>query len=225
MTRFIGKLFPQQSPLKLLYEHAQLVGKAANQILPALERFFHNEPVEDLSQTVDRLENEADEIKVRIREVYSKLKFVYFDRVDLLLILHDQDAVIDAIDDFLKLLCIYRFDKPLPKELTDMLFELAGKVEDAIEFMIESIHELLKLVESSFSPVVATEENSLAEKVEADESGTDKLSLALAKKVFSLKNVLHPVDIMYLEKLTRLLTRAADRAENVAEKVRMIARS
>jgi uncharacterized protein Yka (UPF0111/DUF47 family) len=87
------------------------------------------------------------------------------------------------------------------------------------------VHELLKLVESSFSQVVASEENALAQKVESDESGTDRLSLALAKKVFSLKNVLHPVDIMYLEKLARLLTRAADHAENVAEKVRMIAKS
>uniref|UniRef100_A0A832MMV1 DUF47 domain-containing protein n=1 Tax=Pseudothermotoga hypogea TaxID=57487 RepID=A0A832MMV1_9THEM len=225
MTRFLGKLFPQESPLKLLYEHARLVEKSAEQIPVALGKFLRHEPVEDLAQLVDKLEDEADEIKVRIREVYSKLKFVYFDRVDLLLILHDQDAVIDAVDDFLKMLCIYRFDKPLPKELTDMLFELAERVQDAIKFMVESVHELLKLVESSFSPAVVGEENALTQKVESDESGTDRLSLALAKKVFSLKNVLHPVDIMYLEKLTRLLTRAADHAENVAEKVRMIAKS
>jgi len=225
MTKFLGKLFPQESPLKLLYEHARLVEKAAEQILIALEKFLRDESVEDLAQLVDKLEDEADEIKIRIREVYSKLKFVYFDKVDLLLILHDQDAVIDAVDDLLKLLCIYRFDKPLPKELTDMLFELAERVQDAIKFMVESVHELLKLVESSFSQVVASEENALARKVESDESGTDRLSLALAKKVFSLKNVLHPVDIMYLEKLARLLTRAADHAENVAEKVRMIAKS
>lgn len=225
MAKFIGKLFPPESPLKLLYDHAKLVEKAAEQITVALEKFFRNEPLDELVQMIDQLEDEADEIKIRIREVYSRLKFVYFDRVDLLLILHDQDAVIDAVDDFVKLLFIYRFDKPLQKELVDMLFELAEKVQDAVKFMVESVRELSKLVESAFSPVVATEENMLAQRVESDESGTDRLSLALAKKIFSLKNVLHPVDIMYLEKIARLLTRAADRAENVAERIRMIARS
>lgn len=225
MPKFIGRLFPQESPLKLLYDHAKLVEQAAEQISPALRKFLSNESIDDLARLVDELEDEADEIKVRIREVYSKLKFVYFDRMDLLLILHDQDAVIDAIDDFLKLLTIYRFEKPLPKELTDMLFDLAEKVQDAIKYMAESVHELLRLVESSFSPTLAQQEDSLARKVEADESGTDRLSLTLGKKVFSLKNVLHPVDILFLEKMTHLLTRAADHAENVAEKVRMITKS
>ncbi|MCS7174575.1 DUF47 domain-containing protein [Pseudothermotoga sp.] len=225
MSRFIGKLFPQESPLKLLYEHAKLVEQASGQILPAFRKFLSGEPVEDLAQLVDELEDKADEVKVRIREVYSKLKFVYFDKMDLLLILHDQDAVIDAVDDFLKLLTIYRFEKPLPKELTDMLLELAEKVRDAIKYMTESVHELLNLVESSFSPTFVQQEDSLTRRVEADESGTDRLSLALGKKVFSLKNVLHPVDILFIEKLTRLLTRSADHAENVAEKVRMITRS
>jgi len=55
MTRFLGKLFPQESPLKLLYEHARLVEKSAEQIPVALEKFLRHEPVEDLAQLVDKL--------------------------------------------------------------------------------------------------------------------------------------------------------------------------
>ncbi|WP_288047227.1 DUF47 family protein [Pseudothermotoga sp.] len=175
-----------------------------------------------MSEEVDVLEDKADEIKILIRESYTKLKFVYFDRVDILTILHEEDGVIDAVDDFLKALMLNKVEKPVIAEIQNIMIELAESCSDAVEGMVKSVSDLLLLVESSFAPSVALEEDRTATRVESNESNTDKLSLIAGKKIFSLKNAIHPVDIYYLEKLIRLLTRIADHAENVAERVRMI---
>ncbi|ABV33126.1 MULTISPECIES: DUF47 domain-containing protein [Pseudothermotoga] len=222
MTRFIDKMFPKQSPLRLLYEHALLTKKVSQFIVPALKNYFEDLPVEKMSEEVDVLEDKADEIKILIRESYTKLKFVYFDRVDILTILHEEDGVIDAVDDFLKALMLNKVEKPVIAEIQNIMIELAESCSDAVEGMVKSVSDLLLLVESSFAPSVALEEDRTATRVESNESNTDKLSLIAGKKIFSLKNAIHPVDIYYLEKLIRLLTRIADHAENVAERVRMI---
>ncbi len=222
MTRFVGKMFPKQSPLKLLYEHAIVTHNAAQFIIPALNSYFDNQSIDQMCTQVDILEDKADELKVMIRESYSKLKFVYFDRVDILTILHEEDAVIDAVDDFLKSLTLNKLEKPLTKDLKDLLFELAQNSFDSVHMMTMAVEDLLTLVESSFSPSIASEEDKLTAKVETDESRTDRVSLQLGKKIYSMKNSMHPVDLYFLEKLAGLLTRIADHAENVAERIRMI---
>lgn len=222
MTRFVGKMFPKQSPLKLLYEHAIVTQNAAQFIIPALNNYFDNQPIDQMCTQVDILEDKADELKIMIRESYSKLKFVYFDRVDILTILHEEDAVIDAVDDFLKSLTLNKLEKPLTKDLKDLMFELAQNSFDSVHMMTMTVEDLLTLVESSFSRSIASEEDKLAAKVETDESRTDRVSLQLGKKIYSMKNSMHPVDLYFLEKLAGLLTRIADHAENVAERIRMI---
>lgn len=222
LTRFVGKMFPKQSPLRLLYEHALVTENAAQFIMPALKNYFDNQPIDQMCSEVDMLEDKADELKVMIRESYSKLKFVYFDRVDVLTILHEEDAVIDAVDDFLKSLTLNKLEKPLNKEIRDLIFELAEDSLDSVHMMAMAIGDLLTLVESSFSRSIASEEDKLATKVETNESQTDRISLELGKKIYSMKNTIHPVDLYFLEKLVRLLTRIADHAENVAERIRMI---
>lgn len=222
MTRFVGKMFPKQSPLKLLYEHAIVTQNAAQFIIPALNNYFDNQSIDQMCTQVDILEDKADELKIMIRESYSKLKFVYFDRVDILTILHEEDAVIDAVDDFLKSLTLNKLEKPLTKDLKDLMFELAQNSFDSVHMMTMAVEDLLTLVESSFSRSIASEEDKLATKVETDESRTDRISLQLGKKIYSMKNSMHPVDLYFLEKLAGLLTRIADHAKNVAEKIKMI---
>ncbi|MFN3283911.1 MAG: DUF47 domain-containing protein, partial [Pseudothermotoga sp.] len=159
MTRFVEKMFPKRSPLKLLYEHAIVTQNAAQFIIPALNNYFDNQSIDEMCTQVDILEDKADELKIMIRESYSKLKFVYFDRVDILTILHEEDAVIDAVDDFLKSLTLNKLEKPLTKDLKDLLFELAQNSLDSVNMMTMAVEDLLTLVESSFSRSIASEED------------------------------------------------------------------
>jgi len=227
MTRFIGKMFPKKSPVELLREHAQTTKKASEFILPTLEAFLseNTEVLSTISKRVDQLERNADDLKVQIRESYSKLKFVYFDRVDVLTILQQEDAVIDAIDDFAKYVMLNTLEKPLDEELANLLFQLAGEASRAIDVMFKSVEGLILVVESSFSPKSLQDEEKEALEVEDLEASTDKTSIEIGKRLFSMKNSIHPVDLFFLEKLVRLLARIADHAENVVERIRMITHS
>jgi len=227
MTRFIGKMFPKKSPVELLREHAQTTKKASEFILPTLEAFLseNTEALSTISKRVDQLERNADDLKVQIRESYSKLKFVYFDRVDVLTILQQEDAVIDAIDDFAKYVMLNTLEKPLDKELANLLFQLAGEASRAIDVMFKSVEGLILVVESSFSPKSLQDEEKEALEVEDLEASTDKTSIEIGKRLFSMKNSIHPVDLFFLEKVVRLLARIADHAENVVERIRMITHS
>ncbi|MCD6102739.1 MAG: DUF47 family protein [Thermotogaceae bacterium] len=227
MTRFIGKMFPKESPIELLREHAQTTKKASEFILPTLEAFLSEnaETLSTISKRVDQLERNADDLKVQIRESYSKLKFVYFDRVDVLTILQQEDAVIDAIDDFAKYVMLNTLENPLDKELANLLFQLAREASQAIDVMFKSVEGLILVVESSFSPKSLQDEEKEALEVEDLEASTDKTSIEIGKRLFSMKNSFHPVDLFFLEKVVRLLARIADHAENVVERIRMITHS
>jgi len=227
MTRFIGKMFPKKSPVELLREHAQTTKKASEFILPTLEAFLseNTEALSTISKRVDQLERNADDLKVQIRESYSKLKFVYFDRVDVLTILQQEDAVIDAIDDFAKYVMLNTLEKPLDEELANLLFQLAGEASQAIDVMFKSVEGLILVVESSFSPKSLQDEEKEVLEVEDLEASTDKTSIEIGKRLFSMKNSIHPVDLFFLEKVVRLLARIADHAENVVERIRMITHS
>lgn len=227
MTRFIGKMFPKKSPVELLREHAQTTKKASEFILPTLEAFLseNTEALSTISKRVDQLERNADDLKVQIRESYSKLKFVYFDRVDVLTILQQEDAVIDAIDDFAKYVMLNTLEKSLDEKLTNLLFQLAGEASQAIDVMFKSVEGLILVVESSFSPKSLQDEEKEVLEVEDLEASTDKTSIEIGKRLFSMKNSIHPVDLFFLEKVVRLLARIADHAENVVERIRMITHS
>lgn len=227
MTRFIGKMFPKESPIELLREHAQTTKKASEFILPTLEAFLSEnaETLSTISKRVDQLERNADDLKVQIRESYSKLKFVYFDRVDVLTILQQEDAVIDAIDDFAKYVMLNTLENPLDKELANLLFQLAREASRTIDVMFKSVEGLILVVESSFSPKSLQDEEKEVLEVEDLEASTDKTSIEIGKRLFSMKNSIHPVDLFFLEKVVRLLARIADHAENVVERIRMITHS
>jgi len=227
MTRFIGKMFPKKSPVELLREHAQTTKKASEFILPTLEAFLseNTEALSTISKRVDQLERNADDLKVQIRESYSKLKFVYFDRVDVLTILQQEDAVIDAIDDFAKYVMLNTLEKSLDEKLANLLFQLAREASQAIDVMFKSVEGLILVVESSFSPKSLQDEEKEALEVEDLEASTDKTSIEIGKRLFSMKNSFHPVDLFFLEKVVRLLARIADHAENVVERIRMITHS
>ncbi|AEH50842.1 DUF47 domain-containing protein [Pseudothermotoga thermarum] len=222
MTRFLGKMLPKHPPLKLLYEHALLTSEAAGYIPQATKDHFDGKDVSQISLKVDELEDKADELKILIREEYSKLKFVYFDKTEMLIIVHELDATMDSIDDYLKLLTINKVEKPLSEEMIKLFLELAEETTESVKNMVKAVEELLNFVELSFSKSVASHENMIVSKVESEESQTDKLSLEIGKKLFSSKNEIHPIDWFYIEKLVRLLTRIADHSENVAERIRMI---
>ncbi|MBO8161526.1 MAG: DUF47 domain-containing protein [Thermosipho sp. (in: Bacteria)] len=223
MKRFIDRLFPDISPTKLLSEHAEFCLKAGKLVPEILDSYFAGKEILDYSEKIDKFESQADEIKVRLREIYTKLRWSYFDRIDALQIIHNQDAIIDSVDDFVKVLTMNKVID-CSEEIKEKIKELGNFVLDSIKLMKDSVDELKIVVESDFSPNEISKEDNLTYSVEKDESSTDTLGINIGKLLYNLKNEMNPVDIIFLNNIVILLMKIADRAENVVERIRMIIR-
>jgi predicted phosphate transport protein (TIGR00153 family) len=224
MANIFQKLIPYRSPLELLSEHSKLCVKAANLMYTAVEKYLNNTSVDDLSKEVDKLEHAADQLKLQLRNIYSKLKWTYFNKADFLDILHNVDSIIDLTDDVVKVLTINQIDH-VPEDIKAPVQELTDTVRKSVEHMDAIIQELKTVVESGFAPKEIEKEDQGVETVEAEERSSDKLGLELGKKLFAKKNEMNPVDIMFLNNVVILLMRIEDRARNVVERIRMITHS
>ncbi|ABR31755.1 PhoU family transcriptional regulator [Thermosipho melanesiensis] len=223
MKRFIDRLFPEVSPTKLLSEHAQFCLNAGELVPKVLEDYFSGKDILEYSNQIDEFESSADEIKTKLREVYTKLRWSYFDRIDALEIVHNQDSIIDAVDDFVKIMTMNKVDN-CPDEVVKRIKEMGDYIKEVIKYMKVTVDELRNVVESDFSPVEIEREDNLTFDVEKDESFTDKLGIEIGRLLYSYKNTMNGVDIIFLNNIVILMMKIADRAENVVERIRMIIR-
>ncbi|ANQ53144.1 PhoU family transcriptional regulator [Thermosipho affectus] len=223
MKRFIDRLFPEISPTKLLSEHAQYCLNAGELVPKILKDYFNAKEILEYSKKIDEYESKADEIKTKLREVYTKLRWSYFDRIDALEIVHNQDSIIDAVDDFVKVMTMNRVEN-CPNEIIEEIEKMGNYVYEVIKYMKLTVDELRTVVESDFSPNEVEKEDNLTFDVEKDESSTDKLGIEIGKLLYAQKSIMNPVDVIFLNSIVVLMMKIADRAENVVERIRMIIR-
>ncbi|SHH38023.1 DUF47 domain-containing protein [Thermosipho atlanticus] len=223
MKRFIDRLFPEISPTKLLSKHADYCFQASKLIPEIISSYFQGKDILSFSEKIDEYESEADTIKVKLREIYTKLRWSYFDRIDALEIIHNQDAIIDAVDDFVKVLTMNKVEN-CPEKIQEKIKKLGNFVLESIKLMKSSVDELKFVVESDFAPEEISKEDDITYSVEADESSTDSLGIEIGKALFELKSEMNPVDIIFLNNIVILLMKISDKAENVVERIRMIIR-
>lgn len=221
MANIFQRLIPYQSPLELLLEHSKLCVDAAKIMREAVSDYLDGGSVDETSAKIDELEDEADHIKLKVREIYNKLKWTYFSRVDFLELLHYMDSIIDATDDVLKMLTM-NVVEDITEEIKADIRELTILVAEGVEHMYESVEKLKLIAESAFAPQEVQKEDERVHVVEKEENSSDTLGIEIGKKLFKRKREMNPVDIIFLNNVVILLTSIEDKAKNVVEKVRMI---
>ncbi len=219
--RFIERLFPKDSPVDLMKRHALLVKEACDYLPDVLGKYFYEQEIADIGQKVDQLEHDADDIKVEIRKAYAELKYSFFDKVDALFILHKQDGIIDKADDVIKMLMMNQI-KNLDHLIIKDVIGLSHTVVESVTKMTQAVSNLRIVAESSFSKREITKEKDDLMSVELTESRSDDEAIALGKRIYAMKEKMNAVDVLFLQNIIIALSKIADRAESVAEKVRML---
>ncbi|MEA1884088.1 MAG: DUF47 family protein [Thermotogota bacterium] len=219
--KFIDRLFPKDSPVGLMKRHAQLAKDACDYLPDVLGKYFYEQEISEIGKKVDQIEHDADDIKVEIRKAYAELKYTYFDKVDALFILHKQDGIIDKADDVIKMLMMNQI-KNLDHLIIKDVIALSHTVVDSVSKMTHAVSNLSIVAESSFSKREIAKEKEDLMSVEQTESQSDDESIDLGKRVYAMKDRMNAVDILFLQDIIRNLAKIADRAERVAEKVRML---
>ncbi|MCD6449289.1 MAG: DUF47 family protein [Thermotogaceae bacterium] len=221
MERFFKKLFPKVSPVELIERHAHICHEVAKDLQIAIKKYLDGQPLEEYERLVDRYEKDSDEIKTQMKKIYSNLRWSFFDKAEVRKLISDQEKMVDITDDIIKLLTMNQIDE-IPQDIKDMMMELTSEVVKSVENMVKTIYGLEKVAESSFSPAEIEKEEMLMEKVEKDETLTDEIGKKLGQRIFSLKNSMNPVDVIFLGRITTMLMEVADLAENAAERIKLL---
>ncbi len=222
MEKFIRRLFPKESPLELLVKLSEIGERAVSQLRLAVEDYFNGRDISSHGKVVDGLERDADKLKFEIRNIYKRIKWGYFDKSELDALVSSIEMIVDVADDILKLLQMNQVSF-CPKDVSEGILNIAVEVERAVRELRMSAEELWKVVESGFSPSEYEKEEEMVSEVECEESSVDALGIKVGKKIFSLKEDLNPVDVMFLGRITTMLSQISDLAENAAERIRDMA--
>ena len=222
LEKFIRRLFPKESPLKLLVDLAKTGERAVSQLKLAVEDYFKGKDISEYGKAVDSLERDADKLKFEIRDIYKKIKWGYFDKGELDALVSNIEMIVDVADDVLKLLQMNRVSS-CPGDVSEGILKIAKEVERAVKELRLSAEELWRVVESGFSPSEYEKEEEMVSEVECEESSVDELGIKVGKRIFSLKEEMNPVDVMFLGRITTMLSQISDLAENAAERIRDMA--
>lgn len=79
--RFIEKMIPEESPIQLLVGLARRGETAVVLLKDAIQDYFEKKFGEGHLNRVIDLERDADQLKAKLKRIYQKIKYSYFERM------------------------------------------------------------------------------------------------------------------------------------------------
>ncbi len=224
MRSIIG-LFAK-SPMGPLVKHMGQVKMCSDLLRECVKSYCEGdyEKAEELVKKIVEGEREADRIKNYIRERLPRSILMPVDRGDFLNYLREQDQVADRIEEVVLNLTL----KPikLPEKIADGLIELTDKACDVVDVVPLALGYVVEALETSFAGGDKKEKCfDFINELDRKEGETDYLAIQLRKKLLEGEAELSHGEFYILMRVTKLLARIADHAENCGDRLRvMIAR-
>jgi predicted phosphate transport protein (TIGR00153 family) len=211
------------SPFEGLLEHAEKIKECAWAFQQAIECHINDqcEIFEQYRSEVDKLESEADAIKRRIRVHLPKGALIPVDKFELFRYLHEQDKVLDAVEEALDWLS-FRSEPGIPQALEKDFFLLVDAVLDPVEEMCRMVSEARQYFKS-FSEKQRRTIKDIIQALRRHEHNADKVEDAIKAKVLNLP--IDAVTVYHMIRLAETIGSIADHAENAGDMMQaMLAR-
>jgi predicted phosphate transport protein (TIGR00153 family) len=219
--RAIVGLFAR-SPFRPLLEHTERVHQTV-ELLPELFEAFIDarwELVQEVYERVSRLEHKADVVKNDIRDHLPNSLFLPVDRGDVLLFLKEQDSIADRVEDVAVLLTMRR--TPTPDVLRETLSAFIEQVVRTSELWYETARELPTLQEAGFAGPEVERTMDRVRAISDYEWEADKLQAKATRVVLDQEEELGAVSVMFWMRILSTLGDVANRAENTADRLRLM---
>lgn len=211
------------SPFDGLQEHAEKVKECAWVFQQAIECYISESCTrfEEFRQGIDRLEDEADAIKRRIRGHLPKGTLLQVDKFELFRYLGEQDSVLDTVEEGLDWISI-RKEPGIPKDLEKDILLLVDAVMNPIEELSNMVAEA-RAYFKNFSEDRRKRVKEIIHELRQQEREADKLEDGMKQKIFN--TVADPVSVFHLVRLAEIIGSIADHAQNAGDMMRaMIAK-
>jgi predicted phosphate transport protein (TIGR00153 family) len=211
------------SPFEGLLEHAEKVKECAWAFQQAIECHVSDRcrQFEERRREVSKLENQADNIKRRIRGHLPIGTLMPVSKFQLFRYLREQDQVLDAVKDALNWIS-YRSEPGIPPELEKYVFLLVDAVIDPLEELSRMVAGA-KLYFETYSEKQRVAVKEIIRRVRAQEHAADKAEAEIKQRVFNMD--IDPVTVFHMVRLAETIGSIADHAENAGDMMRaMLAR-
>jgi predicted phosphate transport protein (TIGR00153 family) len=211
------------SPFEGLLEHAEKVKECAWAFQQAMECHVSDRcrQFEELRSEVSKLENQADNIKRRIRGHLPIGTLMPVSKFQLFRYLREQDQVLDSVKDALNWIS-YRSEPGIPPELEKYVFLLVDAVIDPLEELSLMVAGA-KLYFETYSEKQRVAVKEIIRRVRAQEHAADKAEAEIKQRVFNMD--IDPVTVFHMVRLAETIGSIADHAENAGDMMRaMLAR-
>lgn len=219
-TAFIS-LFGR-SPFKPMQEHISVVTRCAAEVPSLFEALCKGDQAEVVAvkDRIFALEEEADEIKNKLRAHLPKSLLLPVDRRDLLEVLDMQDSIADTAQDIAGLLV----ERPMevPDNLKEPLVALARRCVDACKQAETIIGELDELVETGFRGRESERVSEMVDELNRIESETDQMGMELMHRLFAQEDEMKPVSVVFWYRLIEWIGDLADYAEKAGNRLRLL---
>ncbi len=217
ITDMLGRspVEPLQAHIKKAYDAAALlpeIFKAAN-----LNDWVK---VDEITEQVRQLENEADDLKNDIRSNLPKSLFMPVPRQDLLELVLVQDKVANISKQVAGMIRLRRLQ--VPAALYEDFITFVDRCVDAAKKAKQSVNELDELYETGFRGAEVKVVEKLIAKLDKIETDTDNMQSDIQGKVYGMENDLPPVEVMFLYKLIDMVGDVADQAERIGRRLELL---
>ncbi|MEO1593893.1 MAG: TIGR00153 family protein [Pseudomonadota bacterium] len=221
MANLLAGVFGK-SPVMPLERHAELVHKCAKQLLSFFEAVTDRDwdRALEVRTDIERLENEADEVKKDIRMRLPKSLFMPVPREDLLELLLVQDRIANRAKTVSGIVIGRRLE--VPDTIAEQFMDFVRRCIDATKQARKSVQELDELFSSGFRGAEAELVASMIDKLDRIETETDSKEAHLRAALFKIENEFNPVDVMFLYKTINKIGEIADMAERVGRRLELL---
>ena len=211
------------SPFEGLLDHAEKIKECVWAFQQAMECHITEQcdKFEEFRKEVDNLESQADAVKRRIRGHLPKGTLMPVDKFELFRYLHEQDKVLDAVEEALDWIS-FRSEPGIPNALHKDFFLLVDAVLDPVEEMCRMVAEARKYF-ANFSEKQRRLIKDIIHTLRRQEHEADKVEDAIKAKVLNMQ--IDPVTVFHMIRLAETIGSIADHAENAGDMMRaMLAR-
>jgi predicted phosphate transport protein (TIGR00153 family) len=206
------------SPFDGLQEHVEKLKECAGVFQQAMECAVSDrcQTFEEFRLEVDKLEEEADKIKRRIRGHIPMGTLMPVDKFSLFRYLREQDNIFDAMEEALDWIS-YRRDPGIPTALEKDFIILV----DTVIYPIEEMGNMLTEARNYFKTYSEKKRvlvKNIIRSLHEMEHTADRLEDGIKKKVMNME--IDPVTIFHMVRLAETIGSIADHAENAGDMMR-----
>ncbi len=209
-----------ESPFKPVHTHAEKGVEAVHKLKLAVDAYTKGDflAVQTLNTEISGIEYEADIIKQTIRKLIPSSMMLPVDPNDLLSFLKPQDSIADNAHHTAHWLTMRETELPL--ELKQGLLELMERIVKTVDAYENTVDDIAKLLETSFSKKEIKRILKKVPIVEELEHETDITKKQLQHTIFKYETELGGIGVFYMITLVRDMGNIADSAGTAADRLR-----